>query len=229
MLRPLADGLWVADAPMRVLPFMDIGTRMTVVRTTDGGVVLHSPVEASAAVRDAVAKLGPVRAVICPNKVHHLYAGPWKEAHPGARLLGPPGLARKRRDLAFDGELGDVADPSFAGALECHLVKGIPLMNEVAFYHPASRTLLVTDLAFHPTPTSSRGLRFWCLLTRTGAFGPNQVVRFTIRDRAALGASLDRILAWDFDRVTVTHGEVLESGGKELFRRGWKRKQKGGV
>ena len=98
-------------------------------------------------------------------------------------------------------------------------------MNEVAFYHPASRTLLLTDLAFHPTPTSSRGLRFWCLLTRTGPFGPNQVVRFTVRDRAAVRASLDRILAWDFDRVTVTHGEVLESGGKDAFRRGWKRKE----
>ena len=24
-------------------------------------------------------------------------------------------------------------------------------------------------------------------------------------------------MAWDFDRVTVTHGEVLESGGKEAM------------
>ena len=28
-------------------------------------------------------------------------------------------------------------------------------------------------------------------------------------------ATIDQILAWDFDRVTVTHGEVLEHGGKE--------------
>ncbi|MCH7600214.1 MAG: DUF4336 domain-containing protein, partial [Myxococcales bacterium] len=25
---------------------------------------------------------------------------------------------------------------------------------------------------------------------------------------------IDRILEWDFDRVTVTHGQVLESGGR---------------
>ena len=33
-----------------------------------------------------------------------------------------------------------------------------------------------------------------------------------------LRASLDRILAWDFDRVVVTHGDVLESGGKQALR-----------
>jgi len=52
-------------------------------------------------------------------------------------------------------------------------------------------------------------------------FGPNAVVRMTIRDRAALRASMDRILAWDFDRVTVTHGEVLESGGREALARAY--------
>jgi hypothetical protein len=31
-------------------------------------------------------------------------------------------------------------------------------------------------------------------------------------------ASLDRILAWDFDRVTVAHGEILETGGHAALR-----------
>jgi len=29
------------------------------------------------------------------------------------------------------------------------------------------------------------------------------------------------ILAWDFDRVVVAHGEVLESGGREALRQGY--------
>jgi hypothetical protein len=29
------------------------------------------------------------------------------------------------------------------------------------------------------------------------------------------------VLAWDFDRVTVTHGEPLETGGKEALRRAY--------
>jgi hypothetical protein len=42
-----------------------------------------------------------------------------------------------------------------------------------------------------------------------------------VRDRRATREALDRVLAWDFDRVTVTHGEVLESGGHEALRRAW--------
>jgi hypothetical protein len=221
-LRALADGLWVAERPFRALPFLEIGTRMSVVRAPTGGLVLHSPVEADAETRAAVEALGRVSAIVCPNKVHHLFAGGWKRSHPDARLLGPPGLAAKRRDLSFDGVLGDEPDASLGGALACHLVQGIPHMNEVAFFHAASRTLLLTDLAFHPTAASSPGLRRWTWLTRVrDGFGPNGVVRMLIRDRAALRGSLDRVLAWDFERVTVTHGEVLEKGGREAFRRAW--------
>jgi hypothetical protein len=34
-------------------------------------------------------------------------------------------------------------------------------------------------------------------------------------------ASLERILAWDFDRVVVTHGDVVEHGGAEALRHAW--------
>jgi hypothetical protein len=221
-LRRLADDLWVTERPLRVFGFLDIGTRMAVVRTPAGGVVLHSPVEADAATRDAGAAIGPVAAIVCPNRVHHLFAGGWKQAQPAARLLGPPGLAEKRRDLAFDGVLGDEPDAAFAGALESHVTQGAPHLSEVAFFQRASATLLLTDLAFHPTDASSPGLRRWTRLTRVReGFGPNGVVRFLVRDRQALRRSIDRILAWPFDRVTLTHGEVLETGGRDAFRRAW--------
>jgi hypothetical protein len=220
-LTTLAADLWIAPRPLRVLGFLDIGTCMTVVRLADGGVFVHSPVRADAATRAAVDAIGPVRVIVAPNRVHHFFAGEWKAAHPGARLLGVPGLDAKRRDLAFDAMLGEAPDDSYAGTLDSIAVAGAPHLSEVVFLHRASRTLLTTDLAFHPTPRSSRGLRIWCRLTGVGAFGPNRVVRVLIRDRAALRASLDRVLAWDFDRVTVTHGEPLESGGREAMRRAY--------
>jgi hypothetical protein len=219
-LTALAPDLWIAPRPFKI-GLLDIGTSMTVVRLPDGGVFLHSPVTADAATHAAVDAIGPVRAIVAPNRVHHLFAGAWKAAYPTARLLGAPGLDAKRKDLAFDSILGDAPDPSYAGALDQALMAGVPHMEEVLFLHRASRTLITTDFAFHPTPRSGRGLRLWCRLTRVGAFGPNLVVRMLIRDRAALRASLDRVLAWDFDRVTVTHGEPLGSGGKEALRRAY--------
>jgi hypothetical protein len=38
-----------------------------------------------------------------------------------------------------------------------------------------------------------------------------------MRDRAAVRASLDRILAGDFDRIIVGHGRNVETGGKRVF------------
>ena len=46
-------------------------------------------------------------------------------------------------------------------------------------------------------------------------------VRFAIRDGQAARRSVDRLLGWDFDRVVVAHGEVLESGGREALRQGY--------
>lgn len=221
-LRPLCTALWVVERPFRALPLLDIGTRMTVVRLPDGGLLLHSPVEADEATRQAIDALGPVRAIACPNKVHHLFAAGWKAAYPAARLLGAPGLPAKRRDLAFDGLLGDDPDPAWGDAIATIHVQGIPILEEVAFLHRASRTLLLADLAFHPTSACSPGLRRWTWLSRVrGGFGPNAVVRLAIRDSQALRASLDRVLALDFDRIVVTHGEVLERGGHEALRRAW--------
>ena len=221
MLTALAPDLWIAPRPLRVLGCLDIGTCMTVIRLPDGGVFLHSPVAADVATRAAVAAIGPVRAIVAPNRVHHLFAGDWKRAHPDARLLGAPGLAAKRRDLAFDAELGDEPDAAYAGAIDQRLLRGAPHLAEVVFLHRASRTLLTTDSAFHPTAASSRGLRIWCRITTVGTFGPNAVARLVIRDRPAFRASLDRVLEWDFDRVTVTHGEPLATGGREALRRAY--------
>jgi len=220
-LRPIADDLWVAERPLRPLPGLDIGTRMSVVRVGDGGVVLHSPVAADETTRKAVEALGPVRAIVCPNRVHHRFAAGWKAACPDARLLAAPGLPAKRRDLAFDGLLGDDPDPAWGDALATVHVRGLPSLEEVAFFHPASRTLLLADLAFHPTPASRPGLRRWARLSRISGFGPNAVVRLAVRDRAAARRSLERVLAWDFERVVVAHGEILERGGRAALRRGW--------
>ncbi len=35
-------------------------------------------------------------------------------------------------------------------------------------------------------------------------------------------AAMEKILTWDFDRVIVCHGEVLETGGREALREGYR-------
>jgi uncharacterized protein DUF4336 len=216
-LTPVAPDLWVATRPLK-LAVGDIGTRMTVVRLADGGLWLHSPVKLDAATRQALDALGPVRCVVAPSKVHHFFVGDYAAAYPQARCYGAPGLAEKRRDLTFHALLGDTAPPEWAGQIEQHLFAGAPLMNEVVFFHPASRTLLLTDLAFNMVrPPAGRARLFCWLVGASGRFGPHRIVRLGMRDRPAARASIERILQWDFDRIVVTHGEVLEQGGKQRF------------
>jgi hypothetical protein len=213
-LRSLARNLWVADRPLK-LAVGNVGARMTVIRLADGSLFLHSPVRLDEHTRRALDGCGSVRCIIAPNKVHHFFVGDYIDAYPAARVYGAPGLAAKRRDLRFDATLSDEAAPEWLGEVESHLFRGAPYLNEVVFFHPATHTLMLTDLAFNVAAHQTAGARlFYWLVGAAGRFGPHRIVRLTIRDRRAARASIDRILSWNFDRVIVAHGNVLENGGR---------------
>jgi hypothetical protein len=217
-LQQLAPDLWVAS---RSLPMWigDIGCRMTVIRAGGGELLLHSPVPLDAATRDALDRLGRVRWIVGPSKVHHFSLADYASAYPDARLCAAPGLPEKRRDLRFHEVLDDAAPPPWGAGLPIRMLRGAPAMNELVFFHPGSRTLVLTDLAFN-VPADGGGARvFHRLVGATGRFGPHRIVRLGIRDRAAACASLQAMREWDFDRVIVSHGEVLERGGKDAFER----------
>ena len=92
----------------------------------------------------------------------------------------------------------------------------------MTFFQRASRTLILCDLAFNFGPRTATSTRLLMTLLRSyGYFGPSKLDPLLIRDRRAARESLERILGWDFDRVIVAHGEVLERGGHELLRRGY--------
>ena len=90
----------------------------------------------------------------------------------------------------------------------------------MVFHHPASRTLIVADTCEHFGPHSPPLTRF---VARVGRMYDRPRMppdwQLSFRDRAATRASFERLLAWDFDRVILAHGRLLESGAKALFER----------
>jgi hypothetical protein len=217
-VRRLDEGIWVADRPLR-LAGIEIGTRMTVIRLEDGGLLLHSPVACDPETRSALDAIGPVHFVLAPSKVHHFFVAPWKAAYPSATLLAAPGLPEKRPRIPFDAVLAGDPPEVWRSSLETELFRGASWLNEIVLFHLPSRTLVLTDLAmnFHSAPNLVTAIwqRIFDVHNR---FAPTRLVRFLIRDRPAARGSLERILAWDFERVTVTHGEILETGGKTALR-----------
>ncbi|MCG8590057.1 MAG: DUF4336 domain-containing protein [Proteobacteria bacterium] len=217
-LQALTPDLCTLALPLRV-GSLQLGTRTSVVRLADGGLWVHSPGPLRPDQCDAIRALGPVRALVASNCLHHLHLAEAQRAFPDAQSYGAPGLPAKRADLEFAAELQESPPEAWRGVLEQHVVGGMPSVNEVAFFHAASRTLLLTDICFHLLHVGSRLQRVLLRLNDAyGRFGMTRYGRSLVRDRPALRRSIDRLLEWDFDRVLVTHGEVLESGGREALR-----------
>ena len=221
MLRRLAENLWVEERPQRFYG-LEVGTRMTVIRLADAGLLLHSPVTMDPRLRDELDSLGAVRYAVAPNRFHHLYAGEVAKAYPEARLWVAPGVERKRPDLEFFGVLDDEAPEPWRDEVDQVFFRGRPFENEVAFLHRPSRTLVLCDLAFNFGPRAPFATRLLMrLVGGYGRFGPTRLDAILIRDRPAARQSFERILAWDFDRVVIAHGEVLEAGGPAALRAGY--------
>jgi Domain of unknown function (DUF4336) len=219
-LRSLAPNLWVADRPFKLpLRLGDIGCRMTVIRLANGGLFLHSPVPLDATLSAALDQLGQVRAIVAPSKAHHLFVGDYVKAYPAAKLHGAPGLPEKRKDLMFDAILSDESPPDWRGQIDQHMFRGAPFLNEVVFFHRPTSTVIFTDLAFNVAAEDTAKARvFYWISGAAGHFGPHRLVRRMIADRNAARESIWTILKWAFDRVIVTHGDVLERGGRDRVR-----------
>jgi Domain of unknown function (DUF4336) len=135
----------IAEAPLRFfgIPF---GSRMTVVRLDDGTLLLHSPIHLSQSLRSELDLLGPVKHIVSPNKLHHLFLEAAVGTYSEAKLYVPPGLVEKRPEFSYGALLTDRAPDFWAGVLEQLVVRGSRFMQEIVFFHHRSRTLIVADL-----------------------------------------------------------------------------------
>lgn len=213
--RSLAPGVHVAEAKQRYLG-LEVGTRMTVLEL-DGGLLVHSPFDADPS---CVAGFGDARWALAPNLLHHLYVGRWAEA--GLEPWGCPGLPEKRDDVDFQGVV-ERGERPFGAAVETHTLRCIDMTNEVVLFHAPTRTLVCTDLVFNFSKRAPWFTRFAmrCMCGYPGC-------KTTLLERAKMRRDLARedlraILAWDFDRVIMAHGEVIEAGGHQAVRQafGW--------
>ncbi len=222
MLRQLDDRLWTYEEPLRSVG-VELGRIMTVIRLSSGGLFVQSPAELTSRLRAALDELGEVRFVAPASKLHgHLYMEQYAAAYPDVELLAAPGLPARRSDLAFDHLLGDAPDPRWATDVDQVAVVGHRWLEEIAFFHPPSRTLILGDVGFHigqtsplPTRLVARALRIYRRVS------PPIEFRYTIANEESFRRSIRRVLAWDFDRVIPGHGEIVETGGKRAVLEGY--------
>jgi hypothetical protein len=193
--------------------------RSVIARLRDGSLWVYSPIAPAPGLLAQVSALGPVRWLVAPSRYHHLFVSPWREAFPSARLYGAQGLETKRRDLRFDALLDGGPRPEWP-ELDSLVFRGLPVFREVEFLHRPSRTLIVCDLVFHIVDARGVAWLTFRLDDMVGRFGPSRMLRMMMRWNGALAREdLERMLDWDFDRIVMAHGEIVESGGKDALRR----------
>ena len=213
-LRNVAKDLWVIDHPLRV-GGLQLGTRTTMGRLASGSLWLHSPGPLQPELTAEIVALGPVQALVAPNAMHHLYLTQNVQAFPQATVYVSPALPAKIKDPLTYEILSEDPPALWRDDIAQHMTQGIPKLQEAVFFHRTSRTLILTDLAFHIRQSDSWFTRLFMHLNGAyGHFGPSRIFRTLVKDRAALRSSLDRMQQWDFDRVIVAHGDVLERDGK---------------
>ena len=217
LLIQIDRNIWTVESVQRFLG-VDFGGRMTVIRLSSGDLFLHSPVKLDDSLASELEALGDVRYLVAPNKFHHLHLADYISKYPCAQLWGAPGLAKKRGDIDFTGELDSASNRLWPGEIEYVLFEGVPFINEVVFYHPLSRTVMFTDLIFNYSTNESIGVKVYAWID--GVYGKpdlSRLIKYMVRDREKARDSIRKILSWDFDRVSCTHRDIVTTGGKKII------------
>ncbi|WP_339947682.1 DUF4336 domain-containing protein [uncultured Albimonas sp.] len=217
MLTPFGTDLWLAEGPVvEGMAGFRFPTRMALMRLGEGGLAVWSPVAPTEALLAQAEALGPVRWLIAPNDLHHLFLGNWARAFPRARVLAAPGVREKRPELIVHAVLGEDPAPSaFEGALDLAPIRGCRITAEVAIFHRPSRTALFADLLQALPKGWFRGWRGIVarldLMQEAEPTVPRKF-RMGFRDRAAARASLAPALDWPAERLVIAHGAPMETG-----------------
>ena len=220
MLEAFAPSLYLADGPD--VPFLGFPypTRMAVARLSSGALWVWSPIALTPALAQEIEAIGPVREIVSPNKIHHLFLQEWAEHWPEARLHAPPGLASRRRDLAFDADLGDRPDAAWFSDIDQVVVRGSFAMEEVVFFHRTSRSAIVGDLVQRHDPARMTGWK-GVLMRLDGLVGERGSTprewRASFLRRAAARAARERVLAWAPERLVIAHGTCARRGATQIL------------
>ena len=220
MLQPFGQDIWISDGPAVRVAGFDYPTRMAVIKCTDGGLFIWSPIHLTGALRAAVDALGSVKFIIAPNHLHHLALGDWGTAYPEAQLHAAPRLETKRKDLVFTATLTD-RGPWVAG-IDQVIVLGNAITTEVVFFHKPSKTVLFTDLLQQFPKDFHRGWRGVVarldLMTGSEPQVPRKF-RVAFTDRGAARGAIRCILDWPAKKVIVAHGQPVTSDGQAFLKR----------
>jgi hypothetical protein len=150
--------------------------------------------------------------------LHDTYAREGRHAFPDLPFLGPPGFSEV---VGFPVQDLLPAPAEWSDEIRVIRLAGAPKLEEHAFLHLPSRTLVVADLIFNFPADEGGWDRFFH--HHIAGFhrypGMSRIFKWCIKDRGAFKTSLREVLACDFERIIPGHGNLIERNGKGLLER----------
>lgn len=221
-----ADAIWTAEYPIHYSG-CDFSARMTIIRLSDGRLILHSPCHIDDAAAARIVALGTVAFIVAPGSYHHLHVASVQAALPVAETWVCPGVEQKQPNLRIDGFLADRPPEAWADTLDQYLVCGNCFGAEVALFHKPGKTLILVDLIENIGDESTAvdwQLRFWwAVFGMWNTPKPAPEYQMGWKDKKAAKASLERILDWDFERIIIAHGDNIDEDAQAVAREAWSR------
>ncbi len=220
MLVPFGKNLYLADGPTVSFYGFPYPTRMAIARLSTGAVWVWSPIALTRELMCAVDAIGPVGYIVTPNKLHHLFLPEWRSRWPDARLYAPPGLARKKRQVHFDAELDDGKHEPWQTDIDQVVFRGSFAMEEVVFFHRASRTAIFGDLIQRFPEANATGWKAR-LMQLDGLVGPHGSTprewRLSFLSRKRARVARETVLGWKPQRLVIAHGECATIGATDII------------
>lgn len=176
---------------------------------------------------------------------HHIFLSEWAKAYPSAKLIAMEGLPEKREAnpetagthfswvFTQKNKSSMKIDPDFDAEFNYEYV-GSHTNKELVFYHKPDGTLIQADMFFNLPAneqysktgiSASSGILTKIFTGFQNTKGPATWQKRFIwyiassGDREGFARSVKNIASWDFDRVIPCHGDVIENGGKGIFKK----------
>jgi hypothetical protein len=219
-IKNVDEGVWIVDDVITASG-LPLPIRMTVVRLSNGALLLHSPTPFTPALGASLGALGAIRHFVAPTFAHWTNLAGWQEAYPDATTWAVPGLRDRgqvrRSGTRIDVDLADNAPPQWGDDIQQGIVAGGNGFREAYLFHKPTRTLIVSDLIENLEPEKLPPV------TRIAArafAGTRGTTALHVRGVLRLGGdeakdAIREIVATKPGRVILAHGLCFENNAAQ--------------
>jgi hypothetical protein len=216
-LLPVAENLWLMRYPLSMLG-AQMGRNVTLIRLRSGKIVVHSSAPFTRQDVATIHKLGDPAWLVEAMLRHDTFSSQGRSAFPDAVYLAPAGFASQARVSTLP-----LFPPPEEWAEELDVVRvlGAPSFDEHVFFHRPSHTLIVADLIFNFGADEPLWTELMLKIAAVGGEhtpGMTRLFKSAIENEEAFRSSMAAILAWDFNRIIVGHGDMIANSGREKLK-----------